>query len=141
MKEPQKILEELIGSKPEELTGEAKRLFEAIMKIADERDELLKERQADKEKINKLEKHLKFYEKDESYKKRILELEEENFKIKHLMRNPCDIPIERVNNTIERLEKALTEVEQMPPCATRYDTIQRLSNQIEILERLKEGGE
>lgn len=51
MKEPQKILEELIGSKPEKLTGEAKRLFEAIMKIADERDELLKERQADKEKI------------------------------------------------------------------------------------------
>ena len=39
MEEPQKILEELLGSKPEELTGEAKRLFEAIMKIADERDE------------------------------------------------------------------------------------------------------
>ena len=54
MKEPQKILEELIGSRPEELTGEAKRLFEAIMKIADERDELLKERQADKEKIKEL---------------------------------------------------------------------------------------
>lgn len=70
MKEAQKILEELIGSKPEELTGEAKRLFEAIMKIADERDEfeykynraiedlvkLEKERQADKEKIKELEK-------------------------------------------------------------------------------------
>lgn len=55
MKELQKILEELIGSKPEQLTGEAKRLFEAIMKIADERDELLKERQADKEKIKELE--------------------------------------------------------------------------------------
>ena len=56
MKETQKILEELIGSKPEQLTGEAKRLFEAIMKIADERDELLKERQADKEKIKELKK-------------------------------------------------------------------------------------
>ena len=54
MKEPQKILEELIGSKSEKLTGEAKRLFEAIMKITDERDELLKERQADKEKIKEL---------------------------------------------------------------------------------------
>ena len=50
-KETKKILEELIGVRPEQLTGEAKRLFEAIMKIADERDELLKERQADKEKI------------------------------------------------------------------------------------------
>lgn len=59
MKEPQKILEELIGSKPEKLTGEAKRLFEAIMKIADERDELLKERQADKEKIKELKKFCK----------------------------------------------------------------------------------
>lgn len=54
MKEVQKVLEELIGSRPEKLTGEAKRLFEAIMKIADERDELLKERQADKEKIKEL---------------------------------------------------------------------------------------
>lgn len=54
--EAQKILEELIGSKPEELSGETKRLFEAIMKIADERDELLKERKADKEKIEELEK-------------------------------------------------------------------------------------
>lgn len=65
MKEVQKVLEELKGVRPEKLTGEAKRLFEAIMKIADERDEfeykynraiedlvkLEKERQADKEKI------------------------------------------------------------------------------------------
>lgn len=34
----QKVLDELKGTKPEELKGEAKRLFEAIMKIADERD-------------------------------------------------------------------------------------------------------
>lgn len=53
-KEAQKVLEELKGVRPEQLTGEAKRLFEAIMKIADERDELLKERQADKEKIKEL---------------------------------------------------------------------------------------
>ena len=56
MKEVQKVLDELKEVRPEKLTGEAKRLFEAIMKIADERDELLKERQADKEKIKELEK-------------------------------------------------------------------------------------
>ena len=64
----QKVLEELKTVRPEKLTGEAKRLFEAIMKIADERDELEykynkaladlvkleKERQADKEKIKEL---------------------------------------------------------------------------------------
>ena len=58
MKETQKILEELIEVRPEKLTGEAKRLFEAIMKIADERDKLLKERQADKEKIKELEEEI-----------------------------------------------------------------------------------
>ena len=67
MEEPQKILEELIGSRPEELTGEAKRLFEAIMKIADERDELLKEKQADKEKIKEL-------ESDKEIKDKMIEL-------------------------------------------------------------------
>ena len=36
----QKILDELQEVRPEMLNGEAKRLFEAIMKIADERDEL-----------------------------------------------------------------------------------------------------
>lgn len=69
MKEVQKVLDELEQVRPEKLTGEAKRLFEAIMKIADERDEfeykynraiedlvkLEKERQADKEKIKELE--------------------------------------------------------------------------------------
>lgn len=55
-KEINEVLNELKNVRPEQLTGEAKRLFEAIMKIADERDELLKERQADKEKINKVKK-------------------------------------------------------------------------------------
>ena len=41
-KEAQKVLDELQGVRPEKLTGEAKRLFKAIMKIADERDELKK---------------------------------------------------------------------------------------------------
>ena len=41
-KQAQKVLDELQKVSPEKLTGEAKRLFEAIMKIADERDELKK---------------------------------------------------------------------------------------------------
>ena len=39
----QKVLDELQGVRPEKLNGEAKRLFEAIMKIAYERDELKEE--------------------------------------------------------------------------------------------------
>jgi hypothetical protein len=67
MKEVQKVLDELKEVRPEKLTGEAKRLFEAIMKIADERDELLKERQADKEKIKEL-------ESDKEIKDKMIEL-------------------------------------------------------------------
>lgn len=41
-KEAQKILDDLQGVRPEMLTGEAKRLFDAIMTIADERDKYKK---------------------------------------------------------------------------------------------------
>lgn len=40
--EAQKVLDELNNVRPELLNAEAKRLFEAIMKIADGRDELYK---------------------------------------------------------------------------------------------------
>lgn len=40
--EAQKILDSMHGINPENLQGEAKKLFEAIMKIADERDSLRK---------------------------------------------------------------------------------------------------
>lgn len=39
----QKVLDELQGVRLEKLNGEAKRLFKAIMKIADERDEIKQE--------------------------------------------------------------------------------------------------
>lgn len=46
----QKVLDEMQGVRPEMLNGEAKKLFEAIMKIADERDNL-KEEVEQKDKI------------------------------------------------------------------------------------------
>ena len=48
--EAQKALKELEEVRPEKLNDEAKRLFEAIMKIADERD-LLKEKTEKQSKI------------------------------------------------------------------------------------------
>lgn len=42
-KEAQKVLDELQGVRPEVLNGEAKRIFEAIMMIADERDKIKQE--------------------------------------------------------------------------------------------------
>ena len=39
----QKVLDEMQGVRPEQLNGKAKRLFEAIMLIADERDKIKQE--------------------------------------------------------------------------------------------------
>lgn len=50
----QKVLDELQGVRPKMLNGEAKRLFEAIMKIADERDNLYLEIQEKEKLINTL---------------------------------------------------------------------------------------
>lgn len=58
MEEAQKVLDELKEVRPEKLNGDAKRLFEAIMKIADERDELLKERQLKNKVIELMAEHL-----------------------------------------------------------------------------------
>ena len=49
----QQVLDELQGVRPEMLNGEAKRLFEAIMKIADEKDELKKELKKKDKQIEK----------------------------------------------------------------------------------------
>ena len=64
-KEIEEVLEELNGVRPEMLNDEAKRLFNAIMKIADERDELKKIEEAHRElngelreEVEKLEKNL-----------------------------------------------------------------------------------
>lgn len=46
----QQVLDEMQGLRPEQLKGESQKLFEAIMLIADERDELKKElKQKDKQ--------------------------------------------------------------------------------------------
>lgn len=51
----QKVLDELQGVRPEKLNDKAKRLFEAIMKIADERDKL-------KEEVEKKNKQIERYQ-------------------------------------------------------------------------------
>lgn len=54
-KQAQKVLDEMQGVVPELLYNEAKKLFEAIMKIADKRDELKKEL---KKKENQIEEYI-----------------------------------------------------------------------------------
>lgn len=117
MEEVQKVLDELKEVRPEKLTGEAKRLFEAIMKIADERDELLKERQADKEKIKELEEEIDDWKFTKNYV-------EDNY----IHKNEIKRKIEELTNSKEYF--------QMFP----EDYLAKIG--IEILqELLKDGGE
>lgn len=108
MEDVQKVLDELKEVRPEKLTGEAKRLFEAIMKIADERDELLKERQADKEKIKELESDnyecnniIRDYIEDWKLKTKIIDLMAEQLKT----------PINSKKDVIEYFENLAKESE------------------------------
>lgn len=59
MNEAQKVLDELQRVSPEKLTGEAKRLFKAIMVIADSRDRAYKELEEKDKIIEELTKKIK----------------------------------------------------------------------------------
>lgn len=59
MNEVQKVLDELQRVSPEKLTGEAKRLFDAIMLIADGRDKAYKELEEKDKIIEELTKKIK----------------------------------------------------------------------------------
>lgn len=70
------------------------------------------------EDIKLIEHYMEYYSKDYIFRKAIenlikgyKELEEENIKIKHLMRNPCDIPrqiiIEKMNKDINTNEHTI----------------------------------
>ena len=100
-KEINEVFNELKRVRPEKLTGEAKRLFEAIMKIADERDELLKERQADKEKIKELEEDN--YECNNIIRDYIEDWELKN-KIIKLMSEHLTTPIHSKKDVVEYFE-------------------------------------
>lgn len=138
IKEPQKILEELIGSKPEQLTGEAKRLFEAIMKIADERDELLKERQADKEKIKELEEIEKIHQEENGELRK--EINEENKRCMILAVENQDLKEKRISK--DKIRTRIDEIQsKINNGKTDYCVID-FEFQIKMLqELLKDGGE
>ena len=69
IEEAQKVLNELDNVRPELLNDEAKRLFEAIMKIADTRDEALRENAFLQGKVTTLKRIKKDLETQRDYYK------------------------------------------------------------------------
>lgn len=80
--EAQKVLDEWQGVRPEILNGEAKRLFEAIMKIADDRDKIKREYDRD---THILQNQLDLANAKNIEKDKIIDLMAEEFKEKNLM--------------------------------------------------------
>lgn len=72
--EAQKVLDELQGVRPEVLNGEAKRIFEAIMSIADEKDKLKKHNDDLLRKLRNRVKEVKKLEKYSLYKEEFSKL-------------------------------------------------------------------
>ncbi len=114
-KEAQQVLDELNEIKPEQLEGNAKRLFEAIMLIADERDEYKNEVIEKDNKIKRLENMNKFQSKD--IKEAVdytFELNKEielKDKIIDLMSEQLTTPIHDKNWVKEYYEKKVKEKE------------------------------
>lgn len=70
----QKILDELKGVRPDKLKGEAKKLFESIMRIADDRDKLKQEFDAVDNECSRLEqKEIKLEKENKQLKQRLKE--------------------------------------------------------------------
>ena len=67
----QKVLDEMQGVRPEELKGEARKLFEAIMLIADEKDKLKKHNDDLLRKLRNRVKEVKKLQKYSLYKEEV----------------------------------------------------------------------
>lgn len=68
--------------------------------------------------------------------KRCLDNIEKEIKELQSKANKYDSLVEKIKDKIEELKQELAKVEQMSASATRYDVIQKLNNQINILQEL-----
>ena len=109
-------LKEMLGKRPEELEGETLKLFEAIMKIADERDEL---RVRNKELEEENESLVRQYEYQGALMvneycsiKKVFELFIPKSKIKEIRDKAEVMDYYTLPDVIEDLNKLLKEVKQ-----------------------------
>ena len=100
----QKILDELQGVRTDKLKGEAKKLFDAIMRIADDRDKLKQEFDAVDHECSRLEQ-------------KEIELEKENKQIKQKLKEQVlivrDDTIKMYEENEIKLESRITELENI----------------------------
>lgn len=113
-KEIQDILDELNDVRPEVLNDKAKRLFEAIMQIANERDELRRKNE---------------------------ELEANNYEANNIIKDLLDnIPVQKVKDKIEELKNNIDYLKQFNDWNEKdYTNEDIINNVLEVLQELLEG--
>lgn len=114
-KEIQDILDELNDVRPEVLNDKAKRLFEAIMQIVNERDELRRK--------NK-------------------ELEADNYEANNIIKDLLDnIPVQKVKDKIEEIKKRKMDIVTHPLYSTaeKLEILNKDKIRIQVLQELLEG--
>ena len=113
-KEIQDILDELNDVRTEVLNDKAKRLFEAIMKIANERDELRRKNE---------------------------ELEADNYEANNIIKDLLDnIPVQKVKDKIEELKNNIDYLKQFNDWNEKdYTNEDIINNVLEVLQELLEG--
>lgn len=114
-KEIQDILDELNNVRPEVLNDKAKRLFEAIMKIANERDEL---------------------------KRKNKELEADNYEANNIIKDLLDnIPVQKVKDLIKEIKERKMDIVTSPihNYDEKIEMLKKDKTRIQILQELLEG--
>ena len=113
-KEIQDILDELNDVRPEVLNDKAKRLFEAIMQIANERDELRRKNE---------------------------DLKADNYEANNIIKDLLDdIPVQKVKDKIEELKNNIDYLKQFNDWNEKdYTNEDIINNVLEVLQELLEG--
>jgi hypothetical protein len=127
--EIQDILEELHLVRPEILSPKAKKLFEAIMDIADERDNLLKEVEKQNKKIAIKEEMLKI--KDEC----VTELLEENQELRADYGTQAQVERDFYKSVIDELRSWLEEYYDYSDCMKIKSALDKLNELVKINDK------
>lgn len=129
-------LKKMLGKRPDELEGETLKLFNAIMKIADERDELEEIEKSHRKENGKLRERVKELEEwNEYYRKEMLS--KEYIKLNYIPKSKVEEKIEEIQKEYEETLKTANfkEIEKMNKINFRGIT---LEGQRSILRELLE---
>ena len=139
--EANKVLEELYEVRPEKLNDKAKRLFEAIMKIADERDSVKADLYEANNRINDLLDLVKQNDKEIEHQKEKRENQKQELAILNEKQKEFNKLVNTVNSYKGQFKRQQKEIEELkkPKYVINCETneITKLTNDIVSKDKIK----